>query len=232
MAKGFLHLHVTVVVLFMLFFGYKLILLFANKKTSLAAFRQKTKVVDMILGSLILLTGGYLLYVLQSFESYLVGKLILTLIAIPLGIISMKKENKALGLLTMAIFVYNFGVAETNSLTFRKEKIVIPSEVAAMDTTNAVADTTSPAHAILNQNDEVALKNGEVIFTQVCAACHGQDGKLGVGGAKDLSASTLKHEQVVAMISQGKGLMQPYEGVLSEQEIEAVATYTEGLRTK
>jgi len=232
MAKGFLHLHITVVVLFMLFFGYKLILLFANKKATLATFRQKTKVVDMILGSLILLTGAYLLYALQSFETYLIGKVILTLVAIPLGIISMKKENKLLGLLTMAIFVYNFGVAETNSLTFQKEKIVVIPETAEADTITTAPDTTSPAHVILNKNDEVALKNGEVIFTQICAACHGQDGKLGVGGAKDLSKSTLNHQAVVGTITQGKGLMQPYEGILSEQEIEAVATYTEGLRSK
>lgn len=232
MAKGFLHLHITVVVLFMLFFGYKLVLLFANKKASLTTFRQKTKVVDMILGSLILLTGGYLLYALKSFEPYLIGKLVLTLAAIPLGIISMKRENKILGLLTMAIFVYNFGVAETNSLTFQKEKIVIQPEAVSTDTSVTVPDSTNPANTILNQNDQVALKNGKVIYTQVCAACHGQDGKLGVGGAKDLSVSTLTHQQVVAMISQGKGLMQPYEGVLSEQEIEAVATFTEGLRTK
>ena len=232
MAKGILHLHITVVILFMLFFGYKLVLLFANKKATLATFRQKTKVVDMILGCLILLTGGYLLYALQSFETYLVAKLILTLAAIPLGIISMKKENKILGLLTMAIFVYNFGVAETNSLTFKKEKIVIPAEVVQVkDTTNPIVVET-PAHAILDQNKEAALKNGEVIFTQVCAACHGQDGKLGVGGAKDLSKSTLNHQAVVGTITQGKGLMQPYEGILSEQEIEAVATYTEDLRSK
>lgn len=230
MAKGFLHLHITVVVLFMLFFGYKLILLFANKKASLATFRQKTKVVDMILGSLILVTGGYLLYALQSFEPYLIGKLVLTLVAIPLGIISMKKENKILGLLTMAIFVYNFGVAETNSLTFQKEKITIQP---MPDAVKEEVDTAStPANAILDQNKEAALKNGEVIFTQVCAACHGQDGKLGVGGAKDLSQSTLKHQEVVQMVAKGKGLMQPYESVLSEQEIEAVATYTEGLRSK
>lgn len=230
MAKGFLHLHITVVVLFMLFFGYKLILLFANKKASLATFRQKTKVVDMILGSLILITGGYLLYALQSFEPYLIGKLLLTLAAIPLGIISMKKENKVLGLLTMAIFVYNFGVAETNSLTFQKEKIVIQP---ITNVTREEADTTNtPINAILDQNKEAAIKNGKVIFTQVCAVCHGQDGKLGVGGAKDLSQSTLKHEEVVQMVSKGKGLMQPYESVLSEQEIEAVASYTEGLRSK
>lgn len=227
MAKGFLHLHMTVVILFMLFFGYKLILLLANKKTSLATFRQKTKVVDMILGSLILLTGGYLLYATRSFETYLVGKLVLTLVAIPLGIISMKKENKLLGLLTMAIFVYNFGVAETHSLTFKKEKIVIQPAV-----TDTAAAVETPANAILNQNEEVALKNGKAIFTQVCAACHGQDGKLGQGGAKDLTKSTLKHVEVVQIITQGKGLMQPYEGVLSEQEIEAVASYAEGLRIK
>ena len=47
-----------------------------------------------------------------------------------------------------------------------------------------------------------------------------------------MSQSVLKHEEVVQMVSKGKGLMQPYEGVLSEQEIEAVASYTEGLRSK
>jgi mono/diheme cytochrome c family protein len=230
MAKGFLHLHVTVVVLFMIFFGYKLILLFANKKEALSSLRQKTKVVDMILGSLILVTGGYLLYALHSLAPYLIGKLVLTLIAIPLGIISMKKENKVLGLLTMAIFVYNFGVAETNSLTFQKEKI----NIQRPDTTAATTDTaTAPSNnAILDQNKEVALQNGKAIFTQVCSACHGQDGKLGTSGAKDLSLSKLNHQEVIQTISKGKGLMQPYEGVLSEQEIEAVASYAEGLRTK
>ena len=232
MAKGFLHLHITVVVLFMLFFGYKLVLLFANKHASLATFRQKTKVVDMILGTLILLTGGYLLYALQSFEPYLIGKLVLTLVAIPLGIISMKKENKILGLLTMAIFVYNFGVAETNSLVFKKQKITIQPEIVGIDTAVVTSESTAPVNDILDQNKEVALKNGKVIFTQVCAACHGQDGKLGVGGAKDLSQSALKHDEVILMIAKGKGLMQPYEDVLSEQEIEAVASYTEGLRIK
>ncbi|MDB5273691.1 MAG: hypothetical protein JWO58_2058 [Chitinophagaceae bacterium] len=230
MAKGFLHLHVTVVVLFMLFFGYKLILLLANKKEALTSLRQKTKVVDMILGSLILITGGYLLYALHSLAPYLIGKLVLTLIAIPLGIISMKKENKVLGLLTMAIFVYNFGVAETNSLTFQKEKIIVQPGTTAVapDTTN----TPAASNAILDQNKEVALQNGKAIFTQVCSACHGQDGKLGASGAKDLSQSKLNHQEVVQIISKGKGLMQPYEGQLSEQEIEAVATYAEGLKTK
>jgi cytochrome c553 len=230
MAKGFLHLHVTVVVLFMLFFGYKLVLLLANKKASLATLRQKTKVVDMILGSLILLTGGYLLYALQSLAPYLVGKLVLTLVAIPLGIISMKKENKILGVLTMLIFVYNFGISKTNSLTFQQEKIVIQPLVVAPDSSGVIAET--PANAILNQNKAVTLQNGKAIFTQVCSACHGQDGKLGLGGAKNLTQSVLKHEEVVQMVTKGKGLMQPYEGVLSEQEIDAVALYTEGLRTK
>lgn len=229
MAKGFLHLHITVVVLFILFFGYKLILLLTNKKAALSSFRQKTKVVDMILGMLILVTGGYLLYALQTFETYLVGKLLLTLAAIPLGIISMKKENKILGVLTLFIFIYNYGVAETNSLRFKKEKIVIQSASINSDSTNT---QDLPADAILDQNREAALKNGEVIFKQVCAACHGQDGKLGVGGAKDLTLSTLNHGEVLQIISKGKGLMQSYEGMLSEQEIEAVANYSESLRSK
>jgi cytochrome c553 len=230
MEKGFLHLHVTVVVLFMLFFAYKLFLLLSNKKESLATFRQKTKIVDMILGSLILITGGYLLYATHQTETYLIVKLILTLAIIPLGIIGMKKENKGLAILTMLILIYIFSVGKTRSLTLTKEKITV---VPVADTLDRASDSTSSTgNTILEQNTAAALENGKAIYTQVCAACHGLDGKLGVSGAKDLSMSALSHEDVINMISEGKGLMQGYKDQLSEQEIVAVAGYAERLRVK
>jgi cytochrome c553 len=230
MEKGFLHLHVTVVVLFMLFFAYKLFLLLSNKKESLSSFRQKTKVVDMILGSLIIATGGYLLFATGNHESYIITKIVLTLAVIPLGIIGMKKENKVLAVLTMLILVYVFFVGKTRSIFLKKEKITISTNSLAASP--IAKDMVAKEHAILNQNSDVALENGKVIFTQVCAACHGVDGKLGISGAKDLTLSVLSHEEVIQTISEGKGLMQAYKDLLSEQDIASVALYVESLRIK
>ncbi len=230
MEKGFLHLHVTVVVLFMLFFAYKLFLLLSNKKEKLTIFRQKTKVVDMVLGSLILITGAYLLFATSNTESYIIVKLLLTFAVIPLGIIGMKKENKVLSILTMVILIYVFSVGKTRSLSLRKEKITVTGLTEVPPST--IDSTVKTEHTILDQNTQTALKNGKAIYTQVCSACHGIDGKLGVSGAKDLSISKLSHEEVIKMISEGKGFMQGYKDVLSEQEIASVASYAESLRVK
>jgi len=226
MEKGFLHLHVTVVVLFMLFFAYKLFLLLSNKNEKLAAFRQKTKIADMILGSLILVTGGYLLYATHNTDTYIIVKLLLTIAIIPLGIIGMKKENKVLSMLTLIILVYVFFVGKTRSLSLSKEKLhlEVPASISP--------DSSSNTDAILNQNAVAALNNGKAIYTQVCSACHGVDGKLGISGAKDLSASLLSKEDIIKTVSEGKGLMQSYKGMLSEQEIVSVASYVESLRVK
>lgn len=224
MEKGILHLHVTIVVLFTLFFAYKVFLLFTNT-TKLDAFRAKTKIVDMILGLLIIATGGGLLFIVPEIQTYLIVKIIITLAIIPLGIVSMKKGNKGLAILTLAILIYNFGVGKTHSLSLTKTKIeIIQNDSVTTDT------LSNAASEILNQNTANVNVQGEQIFAQVCTACHGVDGKLGVGGAKDLSASTLSHEEAMVMISKGKGLMQAYEGSLSETEIEAVATYIQTLR--
>lgn len=68
--------------------------------------------------------------------------------------------------------------------------------------------------------------SGAAIFKQYCVLCHGADGKLGTNGAKDLSLSVLDKAQRIEMIRNGKGLMTPFKEILSDEEIEAVATYT------
>jgi mono/diheme cytochrome c family protein len=221
MAKGFLHLHITVVSLFLVLYTIKTVLLLLNKTEQLDKLRAKTKIADMVLGSLMLITGGYLLTVAPLVQSYHYVKILVALASIPVGIIAFKKGNKALASILLVAFVYVFGVAETKSLTFSKpEKIVYETPT----------DTTTAATNILDQNADAVLKNGEAIYNVACVACHGQDGKLGVGGAKDLTTSTLSHEGKVDMITNGKGLMTPFKGQLSEQEIEAVASYVDSMK--
>lgn len=73
----------------------------------------------------------------------------------------------------------------------------------------------------------IAAVNGKEIFEEKCSLCHGNDGKLGMSGAKDLSATQLNHQGIVAIITDGKNTMASYKTVLSAEQIEAVASYIE-----
>lgn len=72
--------------------------------------------------------------------------------------------------------------------------------------------------------------DGKLVYERNCALCHGTDGRLGSGGAKDLSVSRLDLSSRVALISYGGNGMTPFKGLLNEKEIEAVAVYVESLR--
>ena len=68
------------------------------------------------------------------------------------------------------------------------------------------------------------------IFEKKCSLCHGNDGKLQLAQASDLSISKLSLEERINIISNGKNTMAPFKVVLSEEEIKAVALYIEQLR--
>ena len=70
------------------------------------------------------------------------------------------------------------------------------------------------------------VADGQLIYKKYCVLCHGIDGKLGVNDSKDINLSTLTLEERKVMIRDGKKLMTPFEGVLTEEEIHAVAAYT------
>jgi cytochrome c6 len=81
-------------------------------------------------------------------------------------------------------------------------------------------------------NQFVNTADGETIYKKYCILCHGVDGKLGLNGSKDLSVSQLTLDQRVVQVTKGKNTMTPYEGILSPQEIKAVAEYTLTLTRK
>jgi mono/diheme cytochrome c family protein len=64
-----------------------------------------------------------------------------------------------------------------------------------------------------------------------CTLCHGKDGTLGISGAKDLSISILTKEEMIALVTNGKGAMAAYKNVLSKAEIEAVVDHVRTLHT-
>ena len=64
------------------------------------------------------------------------------------------------------------------------------------------------------------------LFKQNCAVCHGNDGRLGVNGAKDLRLSELSLAPRIELIKKGKGKMIGFENTLNEEQIKALAKYT------
>lgn len=62
-----------------------------------------------------------------------------------------------------------------------------------------------------DNNDTPKHLSGTTFYEQRCAVCHGNDGKLGVSDAKDLSESDLSDEEVKNIINKGKNGMPPFE---------------------
>jgi len=73
----------------------------------------------------------------------------------------------------------------------------------------------------------VAAVSGKEIFEDKCTLCHGDNGKLGLNGAKDLSLTTLDHKGISEIITHGKNSMASYKDVLTTEQIEAVTSYIE-----
>jgi cytochrome c553 len=70
-------------------------------------------------------------------------------------------------------------------------------------------------------------QTGKAIFEEKCALCHGNDGKLGLNGAKNLAITTLNHQGIVEIITNGKNAMASYKSTLSAEQIESVSSYIE-----
>lgn len=68
---------------------------------------------------------------------------------------------------------------------------------------------------------------GKDIFEQKCTLCHGNDGKLGANGAKDLSKTAMTHADMIKIITEGKNMMASYKDALTPEQIEAVSNYIE-----
>lgn len=72
--------------------------------------------------------------------------------------------------------------------------------------------------------------DGGKIYKTYCVTCHGIYGDMGGSGAFDLSKTQLTLEERIQVITKGRNLMTPFEGLLSEEKIKAVAEYVETLK--
>ncbi len=196
MATGMLHSHTLFVVLFTLIYLIKTILLLSDRDELLEKFKKKTRIAEMVISFGFLVTGIILLILIPSaLNTYMIIKLVLVVLSIPLAVIGFKKKNKVLATLSFFLIVVSFSLAY-------KAKAA-------------------------KAGDKIAANSGKEVFEQKCSLCHGNNGKLGLSGAKDLSVSQLEHSGIVEIITNGKNTMASYKASLTSEQIEAVASYIE-----
>src|ERR1044072_7359060 len=99
MYKAFLHTHWLVVTLFFLIYVIKTVLLLSNRQDLLQKFTNVSKVPEMIVSALFLITGIYLMTQLPVIKPAMWVKIGLVLASIPVAVVGFKKGNKILAAL-------------------------------------------------------------------------------------------------------------------------------------
>lgn len=201
MYKGFLHTHYLVVTLFLLLYVVKTVLLLSNKQDVLAAFSKKTKVFEMIISTLFLVTGVFLLTQLpfgSKYDYLLWIKITMVFASIPLAVIGFKKGNKILAALSLLLITGSFGLAEV----YHKRK-------------NIAADAP-----------QISGNDGKALYEANCKLCHGNDGKAMLSGAPDLTATALEKAGIKDIILNGRNLMVKVD--VSDEQADAIADYVLG----
>lgn len=82
------------------------------------------------------------------------------------------------------------------------------------------------------KKDLKQVVDGSKIYKRYCVSCHGMYGNMGTSGAFDLTKSALTLEEKVGVITNGRKLMTAFKSTLDEEEIKAVAEFTESLKRK
>ncbi len=113
MITGFLHTHILTVVLFIIIYLIKNILLLSDKTDLLQKFTSKTKVAEMIISFLFLITGIGLIFFTQI-TPLLICKIAFVIVSIPLAVIGFKKHNKILATFSFFLLVVSFMLARKN----------------------------------------------------------------------------------------------------------------------
>jgi cytochrome c6 len=97
-----------------------------------------------------------------------------------------------------------------------------------------------PLFLLAIPHSAAAQSDGQKLFEQNCAKCHGPDGSgnTSIGkavGAKDLRAPEvlkLTDAQIFTQVDQGKGNMPPFGGTLNKAQIDSLIPYVRSLGKK
>lgn len=197
--------------LFVVIYLVKTVLLFANQQM-LDRFSKITKVPEMIVSFVFLLTGILLIVQIGGIKNLQIIKLVTVFAAIPLAVVGFKRRKKPLALLSFVLILLSYGLAEmAKKQPFIKNVVVIKG------------DDSSP------------LTHGKQVYFENCTFCHGNDGKKMYRGATDLSTGDRTADYVQLVVHDGVKAAMPmpaYGKLLSEQEINDVALFVADLKNQ
>jgi mono/diheme cytochrome c family protein len=214
MATGLLHTHTLSVILFLLLYVAKLALLFFNQ-SGLTRLNRATRVPEMIISTLFLVTGiGLLLVAPYRVSLLVIIKIVMVLGAIPLAVIGFRKSNKLLASLSVLLIVGAYGMAEVHAGRVGESTEPLAAEV--------ITDAAAPGYDL--------LAHGEALYTRNCVACHGYQGDLKYNGASNLQLSVLNEAGIQAMVTNGVEGKMPAYPTYSTQDLQAVSAYVMTLR--
>jgi uncharacterized membrane protein SirB2 len=197
------HSHVLIVSLYLLQLLIKVVLLAIGNKIALGKFTKGMKIPHIILATLMMGTGVYLM-VRMGPMAYTELKFALVLASIPVGIIGSKRQSLPMLALSFLILCGVMTLAYTKPTLWKSGKVVEGSD---------------------------SVKAGQVVYQENCQRCHGADGLGGFAGAKDLTKSTMADAEITNVIVQGNasGTM-PAHPNLSAQQVEQVKEFVKQLR--
>jgi mono/diheme cytochrome c family protein/uncharacterized membrane protein SirB2 len=216
MATGFLHTHTLTVILFLVLYLAKLGLLFFNRE-ALARLTKATRIPEMIISTLFLITGVALMIIAPvRISMLLIIKIAMVLAAIPLAVIGFRKANYLLASLSVLLIIGSYGMAEVHAGRMGESTDPLPASV--------VTDASAANYD--------RLAHGEALYTRNCVVCHGKNGALNYNGANNLQKTMLNDAGIQAMVKNGvEGKMPAYPNY-SEQALQAVAAYVLTLKAK
>ncbi|HXC03612.1 MAG TPA: cytochrome c [Bacteroidia bacterium] len=217
--------HRIVVTLFLLIYLIKTVLLLMNSTSALEKFKKITKVPEMIVSVLFLGTGIYMLVQGALLNSMMIIKFVAVALSIPIAIVGFKRNNKALANLSLLLIIGAYGLAEMS----KKQKSA-PQAESKETTVGPATGSKIPADS-LDPNGFSAAK-AERLYIDNCSSCHGEDGKRGLAGAKDLTLSTMDAMEARDLITNGKGSMPGKANDLSPKEIVALVNYIHQFKKK
>lgn len=195
MEIGILHTHHLLGVLLLVLVGLPLVL---------PAWAKRIGKVHMVLDSLLLLTGIYLLFKAPAaFSAPYIGKYLLVLGAIALAIIGNRRQNKRLSLGAFLLLAYAYGLSLQRDFLLRSEESRVRTIAAR----------------------SVSAAEGEQLYRTLCARCHGEDGNARY--QKSPSLHPIQNPDTAywaAIIRAGKGVM-PGHPYLTDTQVASLIAF-------
>jgi mono/diheme cytochrome c family protein len=127
-------------------------------------------------------------------------------------------------------WIFLLHLLSSNSPKLKDMRYIIMSLLLIAVTIACGSSEGGTGKTAATKSEAPAAPDGAKLFKTYCVQCHGLYGDMQVNGAKDLTKSEMNLEDRITIIENGKNLMTPFKGMLSKEQIEAVAKYTMELK--